>query len=108
MVARSIGPEGTEHLFDPPGPLSSDLLRSRKWVREVGTRNSEEPTMSLPRIASRDEWLDARKELMAKEKEMTRQRDALNIDRRDLPMVEVERDYVLDGPDGKATLLDVF
>ncbi len=64
--------------------------------------------MSLPNITSREEWLDARKELMEKEKEMTRQRDALNIDRRTLPMVEIEQDYVFDGPDGKITLLDMF
>jgi len=64
--------------------------------------------MTLPKIASRDERLTARTELMEKEKEMTRQRDALNIDRRTLPMVEIEQDYVFDGPDGKVTLLDVF
>ncbi|WP_308259403.1 DUF899 family protein [Pseudonocardia sp. H11422] len=40
---------------------------------------------------SRDEWLVARKELLAREKELTRQRDALNADRRRLPMVEVEK-----------------
>ncbi|HEV7763309.1 MAG TPA: DUF899 family protein, partial [Acidimicrobiales bacterium] len=64
--------------------------------------------MSLPRIASRDEWLTARKELLAKEKELTRQRDALNIERRNLPMVEIEKDYVLDGPDGPVKLIDLF
>ena len=64
--------------------------------------------MSLPKIASRDEWLDARRALMEKEKEQTRQRDALNIDRRNLPMVEIEQDYEFDGPDGKVSLLDVF
>ena len=64
--------------------------------------------MSLPRIASRKEWLAARTELLAKEKELTRLRDALNTERRCLPMVEVERDYEFDGPDGKVTLLDLF
>jgi predicted dithiol-disulfide oxidoreductase (DUF899 family) len=47
--------------------------------------------MSLPKIATGDEWLAARKELLAKEKDLTRQRDALNIERRNLPMVDVER-----------------
>jgi predicted dithiol-disulfide oxidoreductase (DUF899 family) len=46
--------------------------------------------MSLPKIVTRDEWLAARKELLAKEKELTRQRDALGVERRNLPMVEVE------------------
>ena len=50
----------------------------------------------------------ARKELLAKEKELTRRRDALNIERRNLPMVEIEKDYVFDGPDGEVRLIDMF
>jgi predicted dithiol-disulfide oxidoreductase (DUF899 family) len=64
--------------------------------------------MSLPRVVSRDEWLVARKELLGKEKELTRARDALSADRRRLPMVEIEKAYVFEGPDGRATLLDLF
>jgi predicted dithiol-disulfide oxidoreductase (DUF899 family) len=64
--------------------------------------------MSLPEVVSRDEWLEARKELLAKEKELTRRRDALNTERRGLPMVEIDKDYVFEGPDGKASLLDLF
>jgi predicted dithiol-disulfide oxidoreductase (DUF899 family) len=64
--------------------------------------------MSLPEITSREEWLAARKELLAREKEMTRQRDALNADRRRLPMVEITKPYVFRGPEGDATLLDLF
>lgn len=64
--------------------------------------------MSLPRIASREEWLAARTELLAKEKQFTRMRDALNIERRELPMVEVTDEYVFDGPYGPARLLDLF
>ena len=64
--------------------------------------------MSLPRIATREEWLTARRELLAKEKELTRRRDALNVERRELPMVEVEKDYVLTGPDGPMGLADMF
>jgi predicted dithiol-disulfide oxidoreductase (DUF899 family) len=64
--------------------------------------------MSLPQVVSRDEWLKARKELLAKEKEMTSQRDALNAERRSLPMVEIEKDYVFEGPDGEARLLDLL
>ena len=56
--------------------------------------------MSLPQIASRDEWLAARTALLAKEKELTRQRDALNAERRMLPMVEIDKAYVFEGPDG--------
>ena len=57
--------------------------------------------MSLPQIVSRDEWVAARKALLAKEKELTRRRDALNAERRRLPMVEIDKDYVFEGPDGK-------
>ncbi len=64
--------------------------------------------MSLPRIATREEWRAARIELQAKEKELTKQRDALNTERRNLPMVEVTADYKLDGPDGQVGLLDLF
>jgi predicted dithiol-disulfide oxidoreductase (DUF899 family) len=64
--------------------------------------------MSLPTIVSRDEWLTARKQLLAKEKQLTKERDALNTERRELPMVEIEKDYVFDGPDGKVGLIDLF
>ncbi len=64
--------------------------------------------MSLPQIASRDEWLAARTALLAKEKAMTRRRDALNAERRNLPMVEIDKPYVFEGPDGPASLLDLF
>ena len=64
--------------------------------------------MSLPDVVSRDQWLAARKELLAKEKELTRARDALNAERRMLPMVEIEKPYAFEGPEGEATLLDLF
>ena len=64
--------------------------------------------MSLPDVRSRAEWLAARKQLLAREKELTRLHDALNSDRRRLPMVLIEKPYVFDGPGGKATLLDLF
>jgi predicted dithiol-disulfide oxidoreductase (DUF899 family) len=64
--------------------------------------------MNLPRIASGEQWLEARKELLAKEKELTRARDALNVERRNLPMVEITKDYVFEGPEGKVGLLDLF
>src|SRR6266545_5811598 len=64
--------------------------------------------MSLPQAVSRDEWLVARKELLAEEKALTAARDELNTKRRELPMVKIDKDYVFEGPDGKASLLDVF
>ncbi|MBA3566879.1 MAG: DUF899 domain-containing protein [Actinomycetota bacterium] len=64
--------------------------------------------MSLPQVVSRDEWLVVRKQLLVKEKELTRRRDELNAERRMLPMVEIEKGYVFEGPDGEASLLDLF
>ena len=64
--------------------------------------------MSLPGVVTRDEWLAARKELLAREKEFTRQRDALHAERRRLPMTVVEKDYRFDGPDGEVRLADLF
>ncbi|HEX7276994.1 MAG TPA: DUF899 domain-containing protein [Acidimicrobiales bacterium] len=64
--------------------------------------------MALPEVVSRDEWLAARTELLVREKAFTRQRDALNADRRRLPMVRIDKEYVFEGPDGKASLLDLF
>src|SRR4051795_31614 len=64
--------------------------------------------MRLPEIATREEWLGARTELLAREKEMTRARDALNADRRRLPMVEITKPYVFHGPQGDVTLRDLF
>ena len=65
-------------------------------------------TIAYPKVVSRDEWLAARKKLLAKEKQLTRHRDALNAERRRLPMVEIDKDYVFEGPNGRASLLDLF
>jgi predicted dithiol-disulfide oxidoreductase (DUF899 family) len=59
-------------------------------------------------VASRTHWLEARKALLAQEKEFTRARDALSAQRRALPMVKLDKRYVFEGPDGPATLLDLF
>lgn len=64
--------------------------------------------MNLPEVVSRHDWLVARKELLGAEKAMTRALDELNIRRRQLPMVEIEKDYVFEGPDGRSVLLDLF
>ena len=62
----------------------------------------------LPEVVSRDAWRAAREELLVKEEAVARARDALNARRRALPMVEVGTEYVFDGGDGKATLIDLF
>jgi predicted dithiol-disulfide oxidoreductase (DUF899 family) len=62
----------------------------------------------LPEIVSREQWRAARVRLLAQEKEFTRARDALNAERRRLPMVRIDKEYVFAGADGAATLLDLF
>jgi predicted dithiol-disulfide oxidoreductase (DUF899 family) len=69
---------------------------------------TKETTMSLPKIVSPAEWRAARVALLEEEKAMTRARDALNVKRRELPMVRIEKDYRFEGPDGPASLLDLF
>jgi len=64
--------------------------------------------MSLPQVVSSAEWKVAHEELLAKEKEATRARDALAAERRRLPMVPIEKDYAFEGPEGTASLLDLF
>src|SRR5438093_11240603 len=64
--------------------------------------------MQHNRVVSQDEWLAARKQLLIKEKELTRLRDQLSAERRNLPWVKVEKHYVFDGPAGKETLADLF
>lgn len=60
------------------------------------------------KVVSREEWVEARKAHLAREKEFTRQRDELSRQRRELPWVRVEKNYIFEGPDGKETLADLF
>ena len=59
-------------------------------------------------VVSEAEWLIARKDLLTREREFTRQRDALSAARRQLPMVKIDKEYVFDGPNGKESLADLF
>ncbi len=64
--------------------------------------------MKNHKVVSRDEWLASRKEHLAKEKELTRLRDQLSQERRELPWVKVDKEYLFDGPNGKETLSELF
>jgi predicted dithiol-disulfide oxidoreductase (DUF899 family) len=64
--------------------------------------------MNLPPIVSPQEWNAAREELLVKEKEHTRARDALAAQRRRMPRMAVEKEYRFEGPDGPVSLLDLF
>jgi predicted dithiol-disulfide oxidoreductase (DUF899 family) len=64
--------------------------------------------MEKHKVVSKDEWITARKQLLAKEKEFTRLRDQLSEQRRALPWERVEKNYVFEGPKGKETLAQLF
>ena len=64
--------------------------------------------MNTPPIVSPEEWRAAREELLVKEKELTRARDALAAERRRMPRMLVEKEYRFEGPEGSASLLDLF
>src|SRR5437764_3621293 len=64
--------------------------------------------MKGPKVVSAKQWEAARQQLLAREKELTRARDALAAERRRMPWQAVEKTYVFDGPKGKASLLDLF
>src|SRR6202521_2568304 len=65
-------------------------------------------TIPHPAIVSQDQWLAERTKLLADEKELTKHYDRVNAERRQLPMVKIEKDYIFDGPNGKPSLKDLF
>ncbi len=70
--------------------------------------NTTDTTIKDHKVVSREEWTEARIELLKKEKEATRLHDRLSAERRNLPWVKVEKSYVFDGPQGKETLAALF
>src|SRR5260370_28597773 len=65
---------------------------------------AQEVVMALPEVVTREQWLEARLRLLSAEKEETRRRDALNAERRRLPMVRIAKEYLLEGPQGRVPL----
>jgi predicted dithiol-disulfide oxidoreductase (DUF899 family) len=75
----------------------------------TGSEQATVDTVAGPRrVVSAEEWLEARRALLVREKELTRARDALNAERRRIGMVRVEKDYVFEGANGRASLVDLF
>ena len=67
-----------------------------------------EATIPHPKVVSREEWLAERKKHLGHEKELTKHRDRVAAERRRLPMVQIDKDYVFDGPNGPVSLKDLF
>src|SRR5438132_3834012 len=76
-------------------------------VKEM-ERETEASQINRPKIVSAQEWEAARQQLLVKEKELTRARDALAAERRRMPWLAVEKEYEFDGPKGRASMLDLF
>ena len=64
--------------------------------------------MQTPPIVAAQQWEAARQQMLVEEKKMTRAKDALAAQRRRMPWMAVDKEYVFDGPDGKVSLLDLF
>jgi predicted dithiol-disulfide oxidoreductase (DUF899 family) len=79
-------------------------VKAQKEINE----NEKERVLDNHKIVSQSEWMESRKDLLTKEKEFTILRDQLNQKRRDLPWVQVDKEYVFDGPTGKQTLSELF
>jgi len=85
-------------------------------ARRVGRRAQEaaregervERDMEMPEVVSHDVWVAARRKLLVKEKEWSLKRDALSAERRKLPIEEIKKEYVFQGPEGRRTLADLF
>ena len=104
--AQSLGATLMRPIFDVPGvgriadPERAGRRRHR--LDDAGfSVKSQELTMQH-KVVSQDEWLAARKALLAKEKEFTKARDPLSAARRALPWVKVDKTYVFDGPERQA------
>lgn len=69
---------------------------------------AQTPGLKGHKVVSQQEWIAARQELLRKEKEFTKQRDAMSAAIRDLPWVKVEKNYTFDGAEGKVTLSELF
>src|SRR5262245_45287779 len=82
-----------------------EMTRSQRAERPL--RNPDN-TIPHPPIVSEERWLAARRKLLADEKELTKHYDRVSAERRRLPMVKIEKDYVFDGPAGKSNFKTLF
>src|SRR5215469_6594410 len=98
LVAADRRSANTRARVDIDAPLPSEGV----------SRHVREDEMDNSRIASAAEWHAARMDLLAREKEATHAKDAVDAARRELPMTEVTKDYAFTGPDGRKSLDDLF
>jgi predicted dithiol-disulfide oxidoreductase (DUF899 family) len=102
-VSRPI-PEETRH----GGIINQPKLEKYKMKTETLEPKADMAEVNPSTVVSQAQWLVARRDLLTREKELTRLRDEVSRHRRDLPWVKVNKRYIFDGPDGKETLADLF
>jgi predicted dithiol-disulfide oxidoreductase (DUF899 family) len=79
------------------------MSESTTEVKEIEVKET-----AIPKIVTQEEWLSERNKLLIHEKELTKQHDRVNAERRRLPMVKIEKEYIFDSPEGKRSLKDLF
>jgi predicted dithiol-disulfide oxidoreductase (DUF899 family) len=77
-------------------------------TQSIVTPAKPEANFGNPRVVSRDQWVAERKALLAREKELTRLRDQIARERRALPWMRIDKDYVFEAPQGPRTLAELF
>src|SRR6266487_6985453 len=92
-------------VFNPTEIIKQTKKDKMKTEELELTTNASEGN---PKVVSKTEWLVARRDLLTREKELTRLRDKVSRHRRELPWVRINKKYVFDGPNGKETLVDLF
>src|SRR6516162_2024555 len=88
--------------------MGPKVFRHRPWKSRTTDLRGGARLPDRHKIVSHDRWLHARKQLLRKEKALTRLRDRLSRERRNLPWERVDKPYVFEGPDGKETLAQLF
>jgi len=93
-------------------PYDAGFVSTRRLKAMIKTvdngKATDQPAMQKPAVVSAQAWEAARQNLLVKEKAHTRARDALAAERRRMPWMAVTKEYVFEGPEGKASLLDLF
>ena len=92
----------------PLGSAATMSTRASEAVEKIMPKINTVRGIENRKAVSQSEWLVARKKLLLEEKNFSKLRDELNLQRRKLPWVKVEKEYVFDGPTGKMTLADFF
>jgi predicted dithiol-disulfide oxidoreductase (DUF899 family) len=94
--------------LNPTETIKQTNLKKDQMKIETLEPKTETSEVNPSKVVSEAEWLVARKDLLTREKELTRLRDEVSGHRRELPWVKIEREYVFDGPNGRETLADLF